>query len=205
VVCCFRGKLDLAQPYACHVMLNHVTKRVFDIIAAFVGLFIFSPLLAAVSILIKLESSGPIFCRQIWYGYNDQKISVLQFRMTRQLSGERNLTETNSSAYTRIGRMLYESGIGTLPQLINVLAGEMSIVGTSLFATNPRDTLFKRRHTVKPGITGWSQLNECHADDVDLKRIAYDQYYADNQSFLFDLKIILMVLLSNEVYRKRHI
>jgi lipopolysaccharide/colanic/teichoic acid biosynthesis glycosyltransferase len=206
------GSTLLAETAFSGVILKHVIKRAFDIMAASAGLFVFSPLLAAVSVVIKLESHGPVFCRQTRYAYNDQEVSVLQFRTTLQHSNKVGTKRSSGGEYTRIGRILHQMGIDRLPLLINVLGGEMSIVGTSLFATNPRDGLIEqnvpvsRWRTVKPGITGWAQVNECQADTgVDCRCIEYDQYYIDNWSFLFDLKIIVKTLLSKETYKTKHI
>jgi lipopolysaccharide/colanic/teichoic acid biosynthesis glycosyltransferase len=115
---------------------------------------------------------------------------------------------------TNVGRVLRMSGIDELPQLFNVLSGEMSIVGPRPHATAHNamyDELlagFSRRHTVRPGITGWAQVNgyRGQTDTVEKmrKRVEYDLYYIDNWSFLLDLKIILLTIFSKKVYTNAH-
>jgi len=136
----------------------------------------------------------------------------LKFRsMTTVEDGESFTQATRSDPrLTRIGQIIRQTNIDELPQLINVLRGEMSLVGPRPHATahnalfNTVITPFSRRHNVKPGITGWAQVNGYRGATDALekmqRRIEYDLYYIDNWSFLFDLKIILMTLFSKKAY-----
>ena len=111
---------------------------------------------------------------------------------------------------TRLGRFLRRTNIDELPQLFNVLVGDMSIVGPRPHATAQNEVFaelissFSRRHNVKPGITGWAQVNGYRGDtdtlEKMLRRVEHDLYYIDNWSFLFDLRIILLTVFSKEVY-----
>lgn len=187
-------------------------KRVFDVVFATIGLLVLSPLFFIISIAIKLDSPGPVFFRNTRHGFNNDKIRVLKFRsMTTTEDGDQFRQATRDDPrVTRIGRIIRRTNIDELPQLINVVRGEMSLVGPRPHATAHNAlytnviTPFSRRHNVKPGITGWAQVNGCRgATDVLEKmqrRIEYDLYYIDNWTFLFDLKIIMMTLFSKKAY-----
>ncbi len=187
-------------------------KRSFDLVLATIGLVVISPLFLIVSIAIKLDSPGPIFFRQTRHGFNNDEIDVLKFRsMTVLENGNKFAQATEKDPrVTRVGRIIRSTNIDELPQLINVLRGNMSIVGPRPHATAHNalfeDTIapFSRRHNVKPGITGWAQVNGYRgATDTFEKmqrRIEYDLHYVDNWSFLFDVKIIMMTLFSKRAY-----
>jgi Undecaprenyl-phosphate glucose phosphotransferase len=189
-----------------------VIKRMFDIIFATFGLITLSPLFLAVSIAIKLDSAGPVFFRQRRHGFNNDVIRVLKFRsMTSLEDGDRfKQAIKNDSRVTRVGSLIRRTNIDELPQLINVLRGNMSIVGPRPHATAHNELFgnmigpISRRHNVKPGITGWAQVNGYRgATDTYEKmqrRIEFDLYYVDHWSFLFDLKIILLTLFSKRAY-----
>jgi lipopolysaccharide/colanic/teichoic acid biosynthesis glycosyltransferase len=190
-------------------------KRAFDIIAATIGLFLFSPLLLLVSIAIKLDSPGPIFSRQIRHDYNNKTFSILMFRSANMKSARGYIrTAGKRSSPTRVGRILRGTGIDRLPQLINILRGEMSVVGPSPLL-NIHGMIFEeqirrisRRREVKPGITGWAQVNGYWGENDSFKAmqrcIEHDLYYIKNCSFLLDMKIILMTLLSTKAYGQSH-
>jgi Undecaprenyl-phosphate glucose phosphotransferase len=190
-------------------------KRIFDVCAASLGLFLLSPLLALVSLAIKLDSQGPIFFVQNRHGYNNDTIPVIKFRTMRVLEdGETSATFTqakaNDSRITRLGEILRRTNIDELPQLFNVLRGEMSIVGPRPhpIALNKmfedRIAPFSRRHNVKPGLTGWAQVNGFRGETDTIekmqRRIEHDLYYIDHWSFLLDVKIVLMTLFSKSAY-----
>jgi exopolysaccharide biosynthesis polyprenyl glycosylphosphotransferase len=191
-------------------------KRGFDIFVAAVGLMMLSPLLFFVSLAIKLDSRGPILFRQNRHGYNNEVIPVIKFRtMTVVENGETATTFTqakaNDSRLTRLGRILRRTNIDELPQLFNVLRGEMSIIGprphpialNAMF--QERIAPFSRRHNVKPGLTGWAQVNGFRGATDTLekmqRRIKHDLYYIDNWSFMLDLKIMVMTLVSKSAYQ----
>jgi Undecaprenyl-phosphate glucose phosphotransferase len=192
--------------------LNRAVKRAFDIVAAIVGLILLSPLLVIVSLAIKLDSRGPVLFRQTRHGYNNEPIRVLKFRSMTVMEDGDNFTPVtkHDARVTRLGRFLRRTNIDELPQLFNVLAGDMSIVGPRPHATAQNEAFaelissFFRRHNVKPGITGWAQVNGYRGGTDTLekmqRRVEHDLYYIDNWSFLFDLRIIQLTLFSREVY-----
>jgi Undecaprenyl-phosphate glucose phosphotransferase len=187
-------------------------KRAFDVVFAFIGLVVLSPLFLVISIAVKIDSRGPVFFRQLRHGLNNEEIRVLKFRsMTCMEDGVdfRGAVE-NDPRVTRIGRIMRRTNIDELPQLINVLQGHMSIVGPRPHATSHNDIFnkviapFPRRHNVKPGITGWAQVNGYRgaADTIEKmkQRVEYDLQYIDNWSFLFDMKIIAMTFFTRRAY-----
>lgn len=181
---------------------GRVIKLVQDYVIASLALLFLSPLLLIVAIAIKLESKGPVFFRQDRHGMNNKIFSVYKFRtMTVQEAGnDFTQAKRKDQRVTRIGQFLRRSSIDELPQLINVLRGEMSIVGPRPHPVALNDSfaeiipMFDRRHSIKPGITGWAQVNDYRGpieglDDMR-NRVKYDIYYINNQSFLFDISII---------------
>jgi Undecaprenyl-phosphate glucose phosphotransferase len=192
--------------------LQQAAKRAFDVLAATAGLVILWPLLTLVAIAIKLDSPGPILFRQTRHGYNNETIKVFKFRsMTRLEDGDEFVPAVrNDSRVTRVGAILRRTNIDELPQLINVLRGEMSIVGPRPHATahnkmfEGKISVFSRRHVVKPGITGWAQVNGHRGFTETLEqmqqRVEHDLNYIDNWSFWLDLRIMVMTLFSKTAY-----
>jgi len=192
--------------------LDLTIKRLFDIVAASAGLILFAPLFLCTAVAIKLDSPGPVFFRQTRHGYNKQAIKVFKFRTMTTLEDGCAFRQVrrNDDRVTRVGQILRRTNIDELPQLLNVLLGQMSIVGPRPHATAHNDMFegrilpFARRHNVKPGITGWAQVNGARGETDTLEkmqdRIEFDLHYIDNWSFLFDLKIIVMTLFSKKSY-----
>jgi Undecaprenyl-phosphate glucose phosphotransferase len=190
---------------------ERAVKRASDIVVAVTGLVLLAPLFAIVSIAIKLESPGPVFFRQKRHGYNYTTIDVIKFR-TMFVTRDTHFVPTKREdvRVTQVGRILRRTNIDELPQLFNVLAGDMSIVGPRPHAT-AHNQMFEgailplhRRHNIKPGITGWAQVSGHRgaADTIEKmeRRIEHDLYYIDNWSFLLDLQIILLTLFSRKAY-----
>eukprot|EP01035_Chromulina_nebulosa_P013182 gene13182-17529_t len=162
----------------------------------------------ATGIAIKLDSKGPVLFRQKRYGFNNEVINVLKFRsMYTEMSDPtaRNAVTKNDPRVTPVGRFIRKTSIDELPQIFNVLRGDLSLVGPrphAVFAQT-RDKLYGEvvegyfaRHRVKPGVTGWAQINGWRGEvDTDEKikfRTAFDLYYIENWSLLFDLKILFL-------------
>jgi Undecaprenyl-phosphate glucose phosphotransferase len=191
---------------------HRAIKRAFDIAAAIAGLIVISPLFVILPLAIKLDSPGPVLFRQTRHGYNNETIRVLKFRsMTVTEEGDNFKQVTrHDPRVTRLGRFMRHTNIDELPQLFNVLIGDMSLVGPRPHATSQNETFaqlissFSRRHNVKPGITGWAQVHGYRGETDTLekmqRRVEHDLYYIDNWSFLLDLKIIVMTLFSKKVY-----
>jgi lipopolysaccharide/colanic/teichoic acid biosynthesis glycosyltransferase len=166
-----------------------------------------------VSILIKLDSRGPVLFRQLRHGFNDEPIKVLKFRTMTTFEDTRHefrQAVRGDPRITRVGRILRRTNIDELPQLLNVLKGEMSMVGPRPHAVAHNEMYqdqirgMSRRHNVKPGITGWAQVNGLRGETDTIekmrKRVEYDLYYVANWSLVFDLKIMVMTLISKHAY-----
>ncbi|HYC64798.1 MAG TPA: undecaprenyl-phosphate glucose phosphotransferase [Reyranellaceae bacterium] len=188
-----------------------IAKTVEDRVLGALILLLISPLLALVAVLIKLDSPGPVFFRQKRYGFNNELIEVLKFRtmyVDQTDSNAEQLTRRDDPRITRIGRFLRRTSIDELPQFINVLRGEMSIVGPRPHALRAKaGTLlyqeavkyYDARHRMKPGITGWAQVNgwRGETDTVEQirKRVEHDLYYIEHWSIALDLRIIVRTIL----------
>jgi Undecaprenyl-phosphate glucose phosphotransferase len=181
-------------------------KRTFDVIASGLLLILLAPVFAVVALLIRLDSSGPVFFRQWRGGYNGRRFRIYKFRTMRvQEDGETiRQARVADPRVTRFGKVLRSSSIDELPQLINVLIGNMSMVGPRPHAT-AHDIAYASligpypaRHNVKPGITGWAQVNGCRGETAEFrqmqKRIDHDLSYIQQWSLFFDLWIMLMTV-----------
>jgi lipopolysaccharide/colanic/teichoic acid biosynthesis glycosyltransferase len=167
-----------------------------------------------VAIAIKLASGGSVFYRQKRQGFNGKVIQVVKFRSMverEERDGDQFVQATQGdNRVTRLGRLLRRSNLDELPQLYNVLIGEMSVVGPRPHAVahnemfEERISPFARRHSMKPGITGWAQVNGYRGETDTLDkmqgRVEHDLYYIDNWSLLLDLKIMLMTLVTKRAY-----
>lgn len=177
-------------------------KRVLDIVLSGVGLLLTSPVLLAVAVAIKRDSIGPVLFRQERLGYNERPFTLIKFR-TMVDDAEKQCGPRWSSAddprVTLVGRLLRKTRLDELPQLVNVLKGEMSFVGPRPIRKYFADLLadqfpfYRLRFMVKPGLTGWAQVNGDYAGSVDGQRnkLEYDLYYIQRRSILLDLYIFL--------------
>lgn len=171
-------------------------KRFFDIVISVISLVLLSPILIVISFLVAYKLGRPILFRQVRPGLHRNPFYLIKFRtMTNERDSNGRLLP-NEQRMTSFGKFLRSSSLDELPELINVLKGEMSIVGPRPllmdylpYFTEEQD----KRHKVKPGITGWSQVNGRNAIDWDVK-LALDVWYVENQSFWLDLKILWMTL-----------
>jgi len=185
-----------------------IGKRAFDILFSAAVMLASMPLFLVLSLMIKVESRGPILFKQKRYGFNNEVIDVYKFRSMKVADPDaRKLTERNDPRVTRVGRFMRRTSLDELPQLLNVLRGEMSIVGPRPHALRTtaggrmcEDVVdrYSRRHRVKPGVTGWAQVNGFRGtmeDEEHLrKRIEHDLYYINNWSPWLDFKILAMTL-----------
>ena len=189
-----------------------VIKRVFDLAGAALALVALAPVMALVALAIKLDSRGPVLFRQKRYGFNNELIEVFKFRSMyadQADAGARQLVSKGDARVTRVGRFIRKTSLDELPQLCNVLRGELSLVGPRPHALQAKaaDALYHdvvdgyfARHKVKPGITGWAQVSgwrgETDTPEKIQKRVEHDLYYIDNWSVLFDLYILLRTPLA---------
>lgn len=192
--------------------LDRVTKRLFDLVIASAALIILAPLLLIVACAIKLDSKGPVIFRQRRYGFNQEPFRIFKFRSMSIMEDHAQLTQAtkNDIRITRVGRFMRRYNIDELPQLLNVVRGEMSLVGPRphalahdrLFEQNI--ALYARRHNVKPGITGWAQVNGLRggiSEDEIRNRVEFDLYYIDHWSIWLDIQILGLTILSPKSYR----
>lgn len=180
-------------------------KRLMDISVAGLGLMFLSPFLLLIALLIKLESKGPVFYTQIRVGLDGKPFPILKFRSMR-IDAEENSgpvwATRDDPRRTRLGTFLRKSSIDELPQLINVLIGDMSLVGPRperpVFVEQFKQIVprYMERHKEKAGLTGWAQVNGLRGDTSIVERTKYDLYYIENWSLLFDLKIILRTIIN---------
>jgi Undecaprenyl-phosphate glucose phosphotransferase len=178
-------------------------KSTFDYTVAIVGLTCLSPLIAVIAIAIKASSGGPIFFRQRRYGCNHRVINVYKFRTMKVIEDGQDIKQVspNDPRVTRLGRLLRRTSLDELPQLVNVLKGEMSIVGPRPHAIAHNEyfagrlELYPWRHRVKPGITGWAQVHGLRGETRTIedmrRRVACDLYYIENWSIWLDIEILL--------------
>ena len=202
--------LNVLRPPLGHA--GRAAKRIFDVVAAFLGLIALAPLFLAVIVLIKLDSPGPALFRQNRYGFNQRPFRIWKFRTMRTQDDGPVIVQAakDDARITRIGKYLRRWNIDELPQLLNVLTGEMSLVGPRPHAIahnrfyEGKIDLYARRHNVLPGITGWAQVNGLRGatdDDAMQKRVEYDLFYLDNWSMSFDIAILFLTLFSRRSYR----
>jgi Undecaprenyl-phosphate glucose phosphotransferase len=183
---------------------NGVLKRGFDLLFSAIGLVVLAPLLAAIAIWIRLDSPGPVLYAQERLGLNGRRFRMLKFRTMQadaEPEGQPGWTRPGDPRRTRAGAILRGLSLDELPQLWNVLLGQMSLVGPRperpfyvdrFRASVPRYML---RHHVKAGITGWAQINGLRGDTPLERRIEYDLYYIRNWSLAFDLKILVLTVV----------
>ena len=193
-------------------MAEQLTKRTMDLALASLMLVVLMPVFVALALAIKLESRGPVLFIQRRYGFNQQTFRILKFRSMRVVEDDEALQQAvrGDPRVTRIGRFMRRANLDELPQLLNVLRGEMSLGGprphalahNRQYARTIAD--YARRHNVKPGITGWAQIHglrgETASDEIMRCRVAHDLYYIDNWSVGLDLRILGMTLLSRQAF-----
>jgi len=188
-------------------------KRVFDICFSLGTLILMAPVFGVVALIIRLTSPGPIFFMQERVGLNGEPFRMYKFRTMRKgpvEEGNTRWTTSDDPRRTRFGAFLRATSVDELPQFINVLKGEMSVVGprperphfVHKFLEEVRR--YNQRHALKVGITGWAQVNGWRGDTSIEKRVEFDLYYLQNWSFAFDLRIILMTLLSGVINRNAY-
>lgn len=185
---------------------NYWVKRVFDLVfSLLVILFILSWLIPIIALLIRLDSKGPVFFKQKRHGLNNQEFDCIKFRsMTVNATADTELASKNDVRITRFGKFLRSSSLDEMPQFINVLLGDMSVVGPRphMLSVNEdyaqRFDKFMERHYIRPGVTGLAQVNGFRGEvltDKDVEnRLKFDLYYIENWTLFLDIKIILITI-----------
>ncbi len=175
-------------------------KRVIDIVVSFAGIIILSPLLIGIAIAVKATSKGKVLFCQERVGFNSQSFTIYKFRTMKAETPNTGWTVKNDVRVTDLGKFLRKSNLDELPQLFNVLKGDMSLVGPRPeqvhFVEKFRDEIpkYMLKHRVRPGITGWAQVNGLRGDTSIEERIKKDLYYIENWSLGLDIKICIMTL-----------
>lgn len=184
-------------------------KRLEDIVLSIFFTILFSPLMIVIAILVKFTSPGPILFKQKRHGWNGEQFYVYKFRsmyIHHEIPGVITQATLNDKRVTRLGRFLRASSLDELPQFINVIQGSMSIVGPRPHALEHNEYYkelipkYMWRHKVKPGITGWAQINGLRGETVNIeqmkRRVDYDLFYIENWSMWFDIRIISLTFYS---------
>ncbi|MCC6778975.1 MAG: undecaprenyl-phosphate glucose phosphotransferase [Hyphomicrobiales bacterium] len=196
--------------------IERIEKRALDLALASLALILLTPALLVVAALIKLDSAGPVFFLQRRHGFNQKPFRIIKFRTMRTLEDGPSIRQAcaGDPRITRVGAWLRRWNIDELPQLFNVIMGDMSLVGPRPHALShdrefeQRVSLYARRHNVKPGITGWAQVHgfrgETDTDDKIRHRVEHDLFYIDNWSLALDLQILLRTLVSPRSYRNAY-
>jgi len=190
-----------------------LVKRVFDICFSVLVLLLTFPLIALIALLIRLTSVGPAFFSQERIGLNGKPFKMYKFRTMRVSPAsvsDTKWTMPGDPRTTRLGALLRKTSLDELPQFVNVLKGNMSVVGPRperphfVNSFLQEISRYNNRHALKVGITGWAQVNGWRGDTSIEKRIEYDLYYLQNWSFTFDLRIIFMTILSGLINKSAY-
>lgn len=187
-------------------LINALMKRTFDIFASLGLIVLFSPIMIFTAIGTKLSSKGPVIFKQERVGLNKTNFTMYKFRSMKVNQTSNTAWTTDSDPRkTKFGSFIRKFSIDELPQFFNVLKGDMSLVGPRpeipFFVDRFKESvpLYMVKHQVRPGITGWAQVNGYRGDTSIQKRIEHDIYYIENWSFLFDIKILLMTLFKGVI------
>lgn len=195
---------SLVLPLDVHTMkmrVNHIVKRIIDITLSLIGLTLFAPFYPLIALIIKLDSRGPILFYQNRVGQGSKIFTIVKFRSMLVDAEKRSgplWASADDPRITRFGRFMRKTRIDEIPQLLNVLRGDMSIVGPRperpefVAMLTKEIPFYKSRLVVKPGLTGWAQIRYCYGSSVDdsLVKLQYDLYYIRNQSMILDLIIM---------------
>nr|WP_304954894.1 undecaprenyl-phosphate glucose phosphotransferase [uncultured Acetatifactor sp.] len=192
---------------------NIIIKRITDVAGSVFGIVITSPIMLLSALLIKLTSPGPVIFRQERVGLHNKPFYMYKFRtMEQQAPGEEKKAWTvrNDPRVTTVGKFLRRTSLDELPQLFNILHGDMSLVGPRperpLFVEKFKEEIprYMVKHQVRPGLTGWAQVNGLRGDTSIRKRIEYDIYYIENWTIWFDMKIILMTFFTGFINKNAY-
>ncbi len=192
---------------------NIIIKRITDVVGALAGLVITSPIMLLAAVLVRLTSPGPVIFKQERVGLHNKTFYMYKFRsMEKQSPREekRAWTVRNDPRVTPVGKFLRRTSIDELPQLFNILKGDMSLVGPRperpLFVEKFKEEIprYMVKHQVRPGLTGWAQVNGLRGDTSIRKRVEYDLFYIENWTLGFDLKIILMTFFTGFINKNAY-
>ena len=186
-----------------NIMRNRAAKRAVDLIGATVAIILFSPVMLLTVLVVALTEEGSVIYRQERVGLHNQVFNMYKFRSMIMQDEEKEKAEwstRNDPRITPVGKLIRRTSIDELPQLFNVLKGEMSLVGPRperpQFVQKFRDEIprYMVKHQVRPGMTGWAQINGYRGNTSIEKRIEYDLYYIENWTMVFDMKILILTI-----------
>ena len=193
--------------------LNRVAKRAVDIIGSSLGIVISSPIMVAAALAIKFTSRGPVIFKQERVGLHNRTFKMYKFRtmeMQRPSAEESAWTVKDDPRVTGVGKFLRRTSLDELPQLFNILMGEMSLVGPRperpQFVEKFKEEIprYMIKHQVRPGLTGWAQINGYRGDTSIRKRIEYDLFYIENWTMSFDIKIMFLTLFKGFINKNAY-
>ncbi|MCM1143461.1 MAG: undecaprenyl-phosphate glucose phosphotransferase [Blautia sp.] len=193
--------------------LNWVTKRAVDIVVSLVGLVVFSPIMIISAIAIKCSSKGPVIFKQERIGLHNKPFEMYKFRtMEVQKPGteKKGWTVKDDPRVTRVGKLLRKTSMDELPQLFNILKGDMSVVGPRperpQFVEKFKEEIprYMVKHQVRPGLTGWAQINGYRGDTSIKRRIEHDIFYIENWTLSFDIKIMFLTIFKGFINKNAY-
>ena len=193
--------------------MNRGFKRLFDVVGGFVCIVLFSPVMLVTALLIKLTSKGPVIYTQERIGFQNRPFKMLKFRsmVVQEASQEvSKWTTKDDPRVTKVGKFIRKTSIDELPQLFNVMKGEMSLVGPRperpFFVDKFKEEIprYMIKHQVRPGMTGWAQVNGLRGDTSITKRIEFDLYYIENWTLGFDIKILFFTVFRGFVNKNAY-
>lgn len=192
---------------------NQVLKRIVDIFGSLVAIILFAIPMLITAIIIKITSPGPLIFKQTRIGLHNQEFSIYKFRSMKvqdEAKEKKAWTTANDPRVTRFGKFMRKTNIDELPQLFNVLLGDMSLVGPRperpFFVDKFKEEIprYMIKHQVRPGMTGWAQVNGYRGDTSITKRIECDLYYVENWSIFLDFKILFLTFFGNKVNKNAY-
>lgn len=192
---------------------NIIVKRIVDIVGSLLGLIILSPLLLLCAILVKVTSQGPVIFKQERVGLHNKSFYMYKFRsmeIQKPSEEKKAWTVKDDPRVTKIGKILRKTSIDELPQLFNILKGDMSLVGPRperpLFVEKFKEEIprYMVKHQVRPGLTGWAQINGYRGDTSIKRRVEYDLYYIENWTLALDIKIIFLTFFTGFINKNAY-
>lgn len=193
--------------------LNWIAKRAVDVLGSLAGIIISSPVMILVAVLVKCTSRGPIIFKQERVGLHNKPFKMYKFRtmeIQKASQEQKAWTVKDDPRVTKIGKILRKTSIDELPQLFNILAGEMSLVGPRperpLFVEKFKEEIprYMIKHQVRPGLTGWAQINGYRGDTSIRKRIEYDIFYIENWTMGLDIKIMFLTIFKGFINKNAY-
>ena len=193
--------------------LNWVVKRLMDILVSIIGLIVSSPIMLVSAIAIRASSKGPVIFKQERIGLHNKPFEMYKFRtmeVQKPSKEKKGWTVKDDPRVTKVGKLLRRTSIDELPQLFNILKGDMSVVGPRperpQFVDKFKEEIprYMVKHQVRPGLTGWAQINGYRGDTSIKRRIEYDIFYIENWTFTFDIKIMLLTIFKGFINKNAY-